>query len=254
MEIYKNLSLEYLPNEEWRFIPNCDNLYMVSNLGRIKALKTFRSYGKFKRTCKERIMKQSSNWQGYLHCIIRDSKGAKIRISSHKCVCDIFIPNPNKYPCTNHKNEIKWDNRAENLEHCTYAYNLAYGSRKGEKDIPVCQYDLQGNFIKEFKSVRDASIATNTNRRSISNVTHGWAKSAGGYIWKKKDDSNDIKIEPYIDNNKHRVVCYDMQGNMIDEYNSIAEASASLGLWQQDISACCRGVKQRVKQYIFKYK
>ena len=254
MEIYKNLSLEDLPNEEWRFIPNCDNLYMVSNLGRIKALKTFRSYGKFKRTCKERIMKQFSNWQGYLHCMIIDSKGAKIRISSHKCVCDVFIPNPNKYPCTNHKNEIKWDNRAENLEHCTYAYNLTYGSREGEKDISVLQYDLQGNFIKEHKSVTHASVETNTNRRSISNVTHGWAKSAGGYIWRLKKDSNDVKIEPHTDNNKQKVVCCDLQGNVLNEYDSMIEASRSLGLWQQDISACCRGVKKRVKQYIFKYK
>lgn len=39
MEIYKNLSLEDLPNEEWRFIPNCDNLYMISNLGRVKSLR-----------------------------------------------------------------------------------------------------------------------------------------------------------------------------------------------------------------------
>lgn len=116
------------------------------------------------------------------------------------------------------------------------------------------QYDLQGIFIKEHKSVTHASIETNTNRRSISNVTHGWAKSAGGYIWRIKRDYNDSKIEPYTDNNKQKIVCCDLQGNIINEYNSMIDASRSLGLWQQDISACCRGVKKRVKQYIFRYK
>ena len=42
MEIYKNLSLEDLPNEEWRFIPNTDELYMISNMGRIKSVESYR--------------------------------------------------------------------------------------------------------------------------------------------------------------------------------------------------------------------
>lgn len=254
MEIYKNLSLEDLPNEEWRFIPNCDNLYMVSNLGRIKALNTFRCYGSFKRTCKERIMKQFPNWQGYLHCYIRDAIGKKIMISSHKCVCDVFIANPDKLPCVNHKDENKQNNRVDNLEHCTYAYNLTYGSREDEKDVPVLQYDLQGNFIKEYKSVTQAAVETNTNRRSISNATHGWAKSAGGYMWRLKGEGNIQNIEQHTENNKREVLCYDLQGNFLNEYPSMIAASKSLGLWAQDISACCRGVKNKVKGFIFKYK
>lgn len=254
MEIYKNLSLEDLPNEEWRFIPNCDNLYMVSNLGRIKALKTFRCYGNFKRTCKERIMKQSSNWQGYLHCTIRDAKGIKIRISIHKCVCDVFIPNPNNYPCTNHKNEIKWDNRAENLEHCTYSYNLTYGSRDGEKDVSVLQYDLNGNYLKEFKSVKSAAEEVGTKGRCISNVTHGWAKSAGGYIWRLKTDNPPKQIEAYSDNNRRKILCYDLNGNFVKEFKSLIFAEKELGLHYQSISDCCRGKVKKVKDFIFKYK
>ena len=36
MEIYQNLSLEDLPNEVWKDIPNYEGLYQVSNLGRVK--------------------------------------------------------------------------------------------------------------------------------------------------------------------------------------------------------------------------
>ena len=38
MEIYDNLSVESLPNEEWRDIIGLDGLYQVSNLGRVKSL------------------------------------------------------------------------------------------------------------------------------------------------------------------------------------------------------------------------
>lgn len=39
MEIYKNLSLEDLPNEEWRDVVGYEGLYQVSNMGRVKSLK-----------------------------------------------------------------------------------------------------------------------------------------------------------------------------------------------------------------------
>lgn len=254
MEIYKNLSLEDLPNEEWRFIPHTDELYMISNMGRVKSVDSVRYYKRYKRTCKSRIRKQFPNWQGYLACFVSNRNGEKIGIRIHKVVCDVFIPNPDNLPCVNHKDENKQNNRVDNLEHCTYAYNLAYGSREGEKDVPVLQYDLQGNFIKEYKSVTQAAVETNTNRRSISNATHGWAKSAGGYMWRLKGEGNIQNIEQHTENNKREVLCYDLQGHFLNEYPSMIAASKSLGLWAQDISACCRGVKNKVKDFIFKYK
>lgn len=38
METYQNLSLEDLPNEEWKDIVGYEGLYQVSNLGRVKSL------------------------------------------------------------------------------------------------------------------------------------------------------------------------------------------------------------------------
>lgn len=38
MEIYENLSVESLPNEEWRDIVGYEESYQVSNLGRVKSL------------------------------------------------------------------------------------------------------------------------------------------------------------------------------------------------------------------------
>ena len=38
MEIYENLSVESLPNEEWRDIVGYEGLYQISNMGRVKRL------------------------------------------------------------------------------------------------------------------------------------------------------------------------------------------------------------------------
>ncbi len=48
---------------------------------------------------------------------------------------------------------------------------------------PVLQYDLKGNFIKEYKSLSEASKATGTRRGGISNTCSGRTASANGFKW-----------------------------------------------------------------------
>ena len=190
-EIYKNLSLEDLPGEVWKEIPDTNGLYFVSNLGRIKSIDKYKFFkdGRKPFVLKGRIIKQFPNWQGYLHCCILNGNGGKKHISVHKVVCNVFNPNPNNYPCVNHKDENKQNKRWDNLEHCTYSYNITYGSRKGEKDIPIFQYNLNGEYIRKFNSTTEASSILGINRRSITNCLNGWSKSAGGYMWVKENIS-----------------------------------------------------------------
>ena len=54
---------------------------------------------------------------------------------------------------------------------------------------PVCQYDLQGNFIAGFIGVTWAAEETGVGRRSISENIRGASMTAGGYIFKYKDES-----------------------------------------------------------------
>ena len=50
----------------------------------------------------------------------------------------------------------------------------------------IYQYDLQGNFIKEYDTVTNASKATGVNRLTISACLTGQNKKAKGFIWKYK--------------------------------------------------------------------
>lgn len=60
--------------------------------------------------------------------------------------------------------------------------------RMESKKKRVEQYDTQGNIISEFESTLAASRATGLMRESISHAANGASKSAGGYIWKFKDN------------------------------------------------------------------
>ena len=48
----------------------------------------------------------------------------------------------------------------------------------------VLQYDLEGNFIKEWNSATEAGECLGILQQSISNCRSGKTKTAGGYIWK----------------------------------------------------------------------
>ena len=51
---------------------------------------------------------------------------------------------------------------------------------------PIIQYDLEGNFIKEWESKAKAGKELKINPVNISNNTSGVSKSAGGFVWKNK--------------------------------------------------------------------
>lgn len=61
-----------------------------------------------------------------------------------------------------------------------FKYNLHHLNK------PILQYDLQGNFIKEWEYVKQAVDHLNINRRAISAACVGKAKTSGGFIWKHK--------------------------------------------------------------------
>lgn len=101
-------------------------------------------------------------------------------------MAETFIPNPNNYPCVNHKDENKNNNNIENLEWCTYEYNNNYGSHntnagEGHKK-PILQL-LDGIVIKRWKSAIDVERELNIQSRNIAKVLKGKRKTAGGYMW-----------------------------------------------------------------------
>lgn len=152
----------------------------------------------WKRTGMMRKIKQSKDKDGYFYFACN-----RKLIKSHRFVAECFIPNPQNLPEINHKNEDKTDNRVENLEWCTHKYNNNYGShnkRVGEsiskvlknhpkKSKPVIQYTLDGEFVKEWCSIREIERVLGYSHGNISSCCLGKQKTAYKSIWRYADSS-----------------------------------------------------------------
>ena len=128
------------------------------------------------------------NGEGYLRVSLCKDRERKIYLI-HRLVAEAYIPNPDNLPQVNHKDENKANNCLQNLEWCDAKYNSNYGTcitkRSNSCKKPILQYDLNGNFIKEWPSATDVGKEANDN---ICKCLKGKRKSAYGYKWKYKED------------------------------------------------------------------
>lgn len=101
--------------------------------------------------------------KGYYRVRVYANKG-KHWLYVHQAVAKAFLPNPGNLPCINHKDEIKTNNHVENLEWCTHAYNLKYGSKPSK--IAAANQKYKGH-----KVIR-TSNKTETFYPSINAASH----------------------------------------------------------------------------------
>lgn len=184
--------------EIWKDVDGFEGLYKVSNMGNVKTVEhdIVYSNGSVHRMT-EHMMKPKGDSYGY-HIVCLTKNNRKHYLKVHRLVAKAFIDNPDDLPCVNHKNEIKNDNRVENLEWCTVRYNNIYGTRlqrisdatsksKHWNSRRVCQVDKDTDeVIKVWDCVRDVErelgyYHTNISACCLGSRNH---KTAYGFKWR----------------------------------------------------------------------
>lgn len=105
--------------ETWRPVVGFEDLYEVSDFGRVRNIATGRGRRLFQ------VLRPGTNKVGYkIICLFRKHEGVTKTV--HRLVAQVFIPNPHCKPEVNHKNAIKTDNRSANLEWVTRLENARH--------------------------------------------------------------------------------------------------------------------------------
>lgn len=164
--------------EVWKDIEGYEGRYQVSNNGNVRSMN-------YRRTGNVKQLVPKVNNCGRLWV---DLGGKPMLV--HRLVAMAFIPNPNRMPEINHKDENPMNNAVENLEWCTGEYNkktyLANHKNGGRKRVlldPVVQMDLQGNVIATWGCLRDITSGTGFSQWSIAQCCDGKRQTAYGFRW-----------------------------------------------------------------------
>ena len=197
--------------EIWKPVVGYEGLYEVSNLGRVKSLpklhkmdirKNYKGY-----MTKEKILKNILNNKGYFTLsLVKDFRKTHKQVP--RLVAQAFIPNPDNLPQVNHKDGNKTNNKVDNLEWCTPTHNIKEAWRlglckpttpmKGLKNelcpnsIKINQYDLNGNFIKEWSCSYEAVRELGLHSNHIIDCCKHKRNKCGGFKWEYAKSEDNI--------------------------------------------------------------
>lgn len=146
------------------------------------------------------------------------------------------------------KNILKFDNNQND----TKEYKREF------KSIPVCQINLNGNLIKEWRNCGEIGKFYNIaseNIRSCCNKEYG-RKTYIGYIWMYSKEyfekGIDLKYYKHVYNGK-KVEVYDLNGKYLKTYESARAIERETGIGYKLVSKCCKGEAKQSHGYIFKF-
>lgn len=115
----------------------------------------------------------------------------------------------------------------------------------------IHQYDLDSRlWIAEYDCLQSEASASNTNRKYISRAALSVNKEYAGYLWSYEKHE---ELPAAQDKRRRKVVQYDLAGNWLAEFNSVADASRFTGVSKSYIAKVCRYERTVAKGFKWSY-
>jgi hypothetical protein len=126
---------------------------------------------------------------------------------------------------------------------------------------PVLMYDLNGDLLKEYDSIKKAK-SENPKAKNISYCCQLKRDTSGGFIWRYKGSDETVKKidvsfligRTQSGNNPVAVIQKNEIGEIIGEFDSIKEASIQTGCSSSKIVLVCQKKRSKTNGYFFEYK
>ena len=115
------------------------------------------------------------------------------------------------------------------------------------RNCPLYQYDLEGNFVKEWKNLSEIREFYGKELNIANSIKQGHSCHGFQWSWEK------VPFMKKLENKSGRirkVGQYDLDGNLIKVYNSVNEAKRENG---SSTVKVLRGQQKTAKGYIYKY-
>lgn len=119
------------------------------------------------------------------------------------------------------------------------ANKKSFSSSLCQKTTNVFQYDLDGNFLKEWSSCKEIQKELGYNAASIGKCVNGKRLSAYGFQWSSQK-LNKILPKTKTSGIPRKIIQLDLENNIISTYDSLTEAAKAIKGDASFISRVCK--------------
>ena len=123
-------------------------------------------------------------------------------------------------------------------------------------NVCITQYTKDGIKIKEYQSIKEASLITGINAGNISFCCLGKIKKLKGFIWKKSDELlTEEEIFARNQRNAHynKIQQFSLEGQLIKIYDNAKIAGEYTGIDSSSIIKCCKHKANTAGGYKWEY-